>query len=92
MVQWNLAQFATALIAAGLVPQEAAQTVVNGYAERVVALHDEGMAAKLGLAIPSEDLVRCSSPLRSLAALALSEALTERARADDGFSAAAVRG
>ena len=55
--QWNLAQLATSLLAADLVSQEQAQEAVNSYAEQVMELHNDGMAAKLGLQHYDEDLV-----------------------------------
>ena len=56
-VQWNLAQFATALLAVDLVSQEQAQAAVNHYGEHILQLHNQGMAQKLGLSVYDESLV-----------------------------------
>jgi uncharacterized protein YdiU (UPF0061 family) len=56
-VQWNLAQFATALLATDLCTQEEAQEAVNRYGARVLALHNQGMAQKMGLQEYNETMV-----------------------------------
>lgn len=56
-MQWNLAQLATALLAVDLLKQEDAQEAINGYATQVTQLHNDGMAAKLGLCEYDEALV-----------------------------------
>lgn len=56
VVQWNLAQLATALLMADLVTQEQAQAAVDAYAHAFLEHYNAGMAAKLGLLAPNEDL------------------------------------
>ena len=57
VVQWNLAQLATAMLASNLLKQEDAQEAINSYATQVLALHNDGMAAKLGMQTYDETLV-----------------------------------
>lgn len=57
VVQWNLAQFATALLACDLCAQEAAQEAINSYGTEVLQRHNSGMAAKLGLQEYDENMV-----------------------------------
>ena len=58
IVQWNLAQLATSFIAAGLIDKESAQSAINAYADQVVVSYDLGLAKKLGLLKPNDDVVR----------------------------------
>lgn len=53
-MQWNLAQLASALLAADLLTKEDAQAAIDEYGVRLVRLHGEGWAAKLGLSEYSE--------------------------------------
>jgi hypothetical protein len=57
VVQWNLAQLATALLACDLVSKDEAQAAVDSYGPQVLELHNSGMARKLGLAKFDSDLV-----------------------------------
>lgn len=48
-MQWNLAQLASAFLAADLLEKEDAQAAIDEYGVQLVKLHEEGWAAKLGL-------------------------------------------
>lgn len=54
VMQWNLAQLGSALLAADLLSKEEAQKAVDAYGPLVVRLHEEGWAAKLGMPSYSE--------------------------------------
>lgn len=97
VVQWNLAQLATALLAVDLLKQEDAQEAINGYASQVMQLHNDGMAAKLGLREYSETLVTtflklmytCEADFtNSFRAMAKVSAENEFERIPDGVAAA----
>lgn len=53
-MQWNLAQLASALLAADLCTKEEAQAAIDEYGVKLVGLHGEGWAAKLGLQVYDE--------------------------------------
>lgn len=57
VVQWNLAQLATALVLAELVDKDAAQEAVNAYGPMVMKLYEKGMARKLGLEEENDNVV-----------------------------------
>jgi uncharacterized protein YdiU (UPF0061 family) len=57
--QWNLAQLANALLAAGLAGREPLEAALATYAEDVVSEHNARMAAKMGLKAYDKTLVRC---------------------------------
>jgi uncharacterized protein YdiU (UPF0061 family) len=46
---WNVAQLASALLAANLIEHDAAQEAVNAFPEQVLKLMNNGFAAKSGL-------------------------------------------
>jgi uncharacterized protein YdiU (UPF0061 family) len=46
---WNVAQLASALLAADLIEHDAAQEAVNAFPEQVLKLMNNGFAAKIGL-------------------------------------------
>lgn len=56
VMQWNLAQLASAFLAAELCTKDEAQAAIDEYGVKLVGLHGQGWAAKLGLKSYDEGL------------------------------------